>query len=347
MRSIAIIAFVVVVGFSFAACGDGNGGGSDGGDDGIVISGTLSDGLGRGIRGARAVAPNSGQAFRAEVNSDNSITGKLQDGSFIYSLMGEYDPVTKAFSMQAPSSVIIFSIVGKLTAGNAIDTSVTSASIAVKESDEWTRYDFSVTPSNQTISGAVNTDTSSVTSIPVYWHGTFADQILGSALGRTYYIITINSITMYDRERPPQDLTVVEVTNADGSPADENGPWHFIIRAKWIASATVNYTGKFYVSKTFDTTLSTGIGSQPANDIFFGEGTLPPSSTISQAIAQLPAGIKGYVAPYVGTGGNVATTDIYPATGGYSPMFIGGSATYNAKAATTLKGISGFTLALK
>jgi hypothetical protein len=41
MRSIAIIAFVVIIGFSFAACG-GGGGGSGGGDGGSGSGGTFT-----------------------------------------------------------------------------------------------------------------------------------------------------------------------------------------------------------------------------------------------------------------------------------------------------------------
>ena len=348
-RIAGIIAFMAVIVFTMAGC-DNPTGNND--DDKPFISGSLSSAnpnLSPSIRGiARSATESNIQTFSADLGSDNkTLSGLLRDGSITFILTGEYDSVTRAFSMQAPSSMMIFSIVGKLNTNNTIDTSATSASVMIRNGQEWESIHLTVTPSEQSVTGTANADQTGVTSIPLYCRGTLTDQILGGALR---YIITGNSITMLDGNNPPQDLTVVEVTNANGSTADENGPWTFIIRAKYITDNVtgtgIDYTGKFYVSKTFDSTISTAIGSATLNDVTFGNAGEQGSIPLSTAVSSLSE-IRAYVAPYASNvSANVNTTGIYPNTG-YSPLFTGTSATANAKSATALRAISGFTLALR
>lgn len=249
-KVLGIIVCAALIGFFTIGCNNGSQPG-DGTPTAIVISGTLSN-QPAARRNARAAAESGIQTFSATVGSDNkTLSGKLKDGSITFELSGQYDASTKVFSMQAPSSFIIFSIAGKLTSANAIDANATSASVKMKDSStrEWTSMKLTVSGGSQTVDGEINADTSGVTPIPMYCQGTFVDQISYIASEGFYtlkYTVTDHSITMFDGDNAPQDITVVEVTNADGSPADENGPWHFIINAEFIldgSSSPVPYIG--------------------------------------------------------------------------------------------------------
>jgi phage baseplate assembly protein gpV len=334
-----------------AACG---GGAAAGSGDPLVISGTLSSSGGfdamsmpiSGMSSGLAFAPladpptTTSQTFFAAVGSDNTITGKLEDGAVVYNLTGLYDPATRGFSVQARSSSIIFSLAGVLAASGTIDLSKSHAAIQVKDGTEWKTITCSITSSDQTVSGSVTATGGA--SIPAVCQGKWTFDYLGLE-----YIVTENSITMYDYNMLPaapqkyvQDLTVVDVTGT--------GPWTLLVRGKYYGIGTENagvpYTGKFYVSTSFDSTLNTAIGTAPVSDILFGIGGP------TQLSAAIPAGATLLVAPYVSnTAADVDKENdsayLYPATD-YSPLFIGASATTNAKNATTLKAISGFTLAL-
>ena len=335
------LALIAAIGFALMACGNpAGGGGSPGG--GAFISGTLSSDLGPGplMNIARSVESTT-QTFSANLGSDGkTLSGLLQDGSITFTLTGEYDSATRSFSMQAPSSMIIFTIAGRLNPNNSLNTAETNAAVMVKTGNEWTNTPLTITPSDQSVTGTANADQTGVTSIPVYCRGTLVDQITGELK----YIITRNSITMLEPGEPPMDITVVEVTNANGAPADENGPWHFIVRTTYDpGDLNIDYTGKFYVSKTFDATLTSAIGSSTIADITWGHGDTTPLSTAAAALGS----VRAFVVPYTGTGANVNTNGIHPAIGGYSPLFVGASATANAKTATTLRAISGFVLALQ
>jgi len=322
-----IIALVAAIGFSLIACGD------DGdGDAKITISGTLSSGT-----AAASVARNtlgSTQRFSGEVQTDNAISGLLEDGAMIFKLSGIYEPATKAFSMQAASSLFVFSLAGKLTASNNIDPSSSHASVQVKDQyGEWSTIELNITPGNQTVSGTVN-QTGGI-PIPAAFQGRWYDHIVGAQ-----FLVTENSITQFDAGSI-QDLPVVEITIVDANTVK------LLYRANWITQGNpiISYTGRVYarLGTELDSTLSSAIGSAALNDVTFGSGNNTPLST---AVTALPAGQKMFVAPYCGTGVNVSKTGIYPA-GDYSPLFIGSSATASAKNENNpLKAISGWTYAM-
>ena len=346
---VKVLSMALVLGLFFLGCNNSTAGSGE--SDKIIISGTLTNGgaPSPSIKMARSVLPASTQTFYAEVNKDNSITGKLKNGSDVFELTGNYNRADKGFSMQAPSSNIVFSIVGKLDADNNIDTDQTTASINIKEEGEWKTIECSIIPGPQTVNDEVNVDTIDVTSIPVYCQGIYSDHILGLAEFSSRFITTKNSITFFEGNMPPQDFTVVEVTNADGTPADEEGPWHFILRAKYYPDgfSPIDYTAKFYVSKTFSGKMLTDIGGKPLSDLFFGNDIGAYGSYPLSVVFNTFSGIRAFSAPYVSNDpAKVSTDGIYPANG-YSPMFTGASATVNAKAATTLGAISGFTMAFE
>jgi hypothetical protein len=314
--SLEVLAAALAFGVFLAGCN------TDSGSDPIIISGTLSNG------GTAAI-----QTFHAEIGSDNSISGKLKDGDITFELSGKYDPVTKVFSMQAVSSTIIYSIVGKLNDNNTIDISSVSATVKVKNSQgEWTSTDLTLTAGSQTVDGPVNVNTTDVTAIPVYCQGTWTDQIMAKVGLNLRIIETRNSVTSTNPiNGPPLDITVVEVTNTDGSNADENGPWHFIVRVVSANYAYQNFdfTGKFYVSKNWDDKIEAAVGTMTVADLYSAWMPTAPAVQIKNQFS----GIRMWVVPYV---------DSYD-----NPQFTGDSAAANAKAATKLKAVSMFTLALK
>jgi hypothetical protein len=337
---------------TFAACDNGDDTGNTGNDEtekGIVLSGSLS----------QATRATDGQTFRATIDDQGNITGKLQDGSITFELSGSYNSATGVFSMQAPSSSIIFSIVGRLNASGQVIVGETSASVKVKVDGEWVSTELSITIEDVTVEGSVNADQTDVTKIPAVLHGHFTDQITALAVGQPNeptpptradddetglrYTVTENSITMFDGSNAPQDITILEVTNADGSAANSEGPWNLLVSA--VYGEQQPYIGRFYVARTFDAKLTEAIGGSPVDDLFFG--TNVSDATISQVISATPSlqGATMYVTPYCAETG-VTTTGIYPA-GTFSPLFTDPTATVDAKAATTLKAISGFTLVLK
>jgi hypothetical protein len=84
------------------------------------------------------------------------IEGKLKDGSLIFLLTGVYEPVNKTFTLQAASSMIIFQMDGKLTAGYAIDTSNTTQTVRVNTgSNNWETVDCTLGSGGGEIAEAV------------------------------------------------------------------------------------------------------------------------------------------------------------------------------------------------
>jgi hypothetical protein len=232
---LALMCAATMTATTFTACNNDDDTGNKDDETGIVLSGSLSE----------ATRATDGQTFRATIDDQGSITGKLQDGSITFELSGSYDSATGVFSMQAPSSSIIFSIVGRLNTNGQIIVSETSASVKVKIDGEWVGTELSITVADVTVDGSVNADQSGVTKIPAVLHGHFVDQITSLAVKQPNepmpasranddetglrYTVTENSITMFDGSNAPQDITILEVTNADGSVATAAGPWNLIV----------------------------------------------------------------------------------------------------------------------
>lgn len=331
-----LLTTIFVTALCLAAC-SGNGGDNDpNGDRPLTISGTLSQTT------ARATDATT-QSFTATVGTDEkTLTGRLKDGTVIFELTGFYEPQTREFFMSAPSSGMIFTIAGTLTKQALIDPAATYASVRTRnQAGEWSTTDLAVAPSADTIkiTEPVNAITMGMTTVPAYLRGQWVDQI---GPKRTYNV-TSNSIVSL----PARDFTIVEVANANGTAADESGPWDMLVRATWVtATDSIPFTGKFYVSKTFDQKLQEGIGGQHVSDLFFGEDMEEAGrADLLKAIPALGTDMRAYIAPYCSEE-NVDFTGIYPATG-WSPLFTGNAAAANARAATELKAVSGFTLVLK
>jgi len=325
IRTIGIIALTAVIGFSMAACGGGDG------EDPIVISGTLGTGAQASISIARA-AVGATQIFRGEVQGDNSIAGKLEDGDMVFNLKGQYEPTTKAFTMQAASSVIVFSLSGKLNSSNAIDASASSATVSVKEGDAWTVTALSIAGSNQTISKTVTE--SGAAAMPSWSLGRWYDQVFGGV----EVFVTENSITVFADKVYVSTVVEVETVEAGKS---------FKVLFSGIEmvdnQSTPSYTYS-YVANSFDTTLSSAIGNVKLSDLAEWWKDMGDPD-ISKAVEGMDANAaKIFTTPYASNDSNkVLSTSGDFAFDGYSPYFKTAS---DAKAATDLKAHQNLTKGL-
>jgi hypothetical protein len=351
IAALAVIITTLALTLSLTACpnptsGDGGGGGA------IVISGTLGGGsplpsvnIGGQESGGRlksvsftdvkpevaaalafSVSP-SGQTFRGEV-SGASINGLLQDGDSIYDLKGSYDSAAKTFTMQAGSGDVVFSIDGKLNSGNKIAAGESKATVYVKDGAEWKTYGYSITPGDQTISGAANQ--SGGAEIPAWGRGQWYDQILG-----TQIVVGEKVIWVFYPNGIINNLTIIEIADVN----DNNAK---LLARGSVYGTNVHFTARFYCANSYDSTLSSTIGSL----------YLPypyDTYTVNDAVNSLPAGQKLFVAPYCSTTSSAVykQTDGIPYdyvdSDGYSPMF---KTRAGAIAATTLRVIPDFTLPL-
>jgi len=280
---------------------------------GTVISGTLSGASANSMRSANL------RKFSGEVQNDNSISGKLEDGDMVFNLKGQYDPDSKEFNMQAASSNTVFSIVGRLNADGNVDPTASQATVEVKSGGEWNTIILEVNPSDVTISGAVNQ--SSATTTPTWSRGTWYDQLSEYAV-----VVTENTITI----QSSNDIQVITIVEAEEVGA---GAVRLIARAILPndSSSLTAYTAKFYVADSFDATLNAALGNT-------GMG----GATISSLVGALGSGEKIFVAAYSDNNLNNVIPFAFT-TDGYSPMF---KTTAAAKAATNIRHIPSFTLAL-
>jgi hypothetical protein len=143
---LSCLLLTVVLAFAFTACGGGAGNDDD--NTPFTIHGTLTPASGVGSvdtsaktfsatvkmdtpiqKSVRSAGPS--RAVSDAVVASYPIEGKLKDGSMILLLTGVYESQNKTFTLQASSSVIIFQMDGKLTAGNTINTSKTTQTVRV------------------------------------------------------------------------------------------------------------------------------------------------------------------------------------------------------------------------
>jgi hypothetical protein len=280
-----------------------------------------------------SVEPGATQTFNGVVQDDNTIEGLLEDGDMIFRLKGLYDPDTKMFSMQAASSVFVFSLTGQLTAANAIDPARSQASVQVKDNDgEWSTFSLTINPGNQTVNGSVNQTGGA--EIPAWSRGIWYDQLIGVKL-----VITENGITIVDNDGTVQPIAIVELTNINA------GAIEVVARTILLGANPIPYTARFYVANSWNSTLSAAIGNVRVGDLYNFIGGEMGNMTLSQAVGTMDAGDKMFITPFCAPAANANVIDVPGFTfNGFSPMF---ETTAAAKLATNpLRAIPTFSLAL-
>jgi len=330
---LGIAALLIAAIFTLTGCppGDTSGGA-------IVISGTLSSG---GTPSpnimARSSARNvhgSSQSFSGEVQSDNTIVGLLQDGAMIFKLTGVYNPENKSFSMQAASSMFVFSLSGVLDLTNAIIPEQSQAALHVKDnSGEWETIALNISPANVSVEGQANQPDAEVT--PAWARGMWYDQFFGGIV-----VITENAISVI-MEDHVEAFTILEVETVNDNVVK------ILLRAALIDDHPIIYTARFYVTRSStDTNITTAFDGVSLKDVTFGMGK---DELLSTALAGLPSGSKLFITPYCSNDpGKVYTDDPYIMNGDYSPMFIreGHAVSDAMDNSNVLKAISSFTMVL-
>jgi len=336
----AITALAVIIGFGVTGCGDS----PPPTGKALVISGTLGgSGQNPNIM-ARAYDPNQDvKRFSGTVQKDNTIQGILEDGAMLFKLTGVYDPTTKAFSMQAASSMMVFALTGKLTSSNAIDASESTAVLHVKQGDNWETIALgSIAPSNTTISGKANQTDENIT--PEWARGIWFDQLTGlkisvseKAISMTdgYAIVPFNILEIANKIETTGSRSLEVLTRA-------------VLLDPEMDTDPINYTAKFYVAESWDSKLSSALGSVKLNEIFDFLGDDLGNKTLTEAQSML-AGKKMFIAPFCAADGAGVITEFEDIlVDGYSPLFTADSTgTAAARNATVLKPIPTFFMALQ
>ena len=345
LKQLAIIIFVVLIGILITSCGDmGTGPQYQSGP--LIISGTIGGaGPSPSILSRSAMPdPSMVKRFTGTVQSDSTITGVLEDGDMMFRLTGVYDPSSKAFSMQAASSSMVFALTGKLNNSNTIIPSESQALLHVKDAEgHWETVSLgAMSSSGTTVSGSANVEEK--LPMPQWTRGIWYDQFTGLIIA-----VTENAVTISDGETVlPQNVLEIEIKNeAIGSRVIE-----IITRAVYFdedfGNSPVNYTSRFYIAEKWDSTLHSNIGSVKINDMFdYIEGDIG-NKTLTEAESEM-TGTRIFIAPFISNAVSGVIKEFDDVlTGGYSPMFTPNAAgTAAAKAAFKLGAIPTFMMALQ
>jgi hypothetical protein len=165
---------LITVFFTWTGCGNPAGGGSETDDKGgFSVSGSFakSEDAGGGVVN---FALKSGAATGLAVTAESyTISGALEDGDLTIRLRGSYDPNTGNWSVSAKSSAIIYTLDGNVDRRGVSRGS--TATIAVKNGEEWIPYIFPVMETAVSIPGTV-TEEGESGGIPSFaqgiWYGT-------------------------------------------------------------------------------------------------------------------------------------------------------------------------------
>jgi hypothetical protein len=326
---------LLVVGAAFVACDKDDDGGSENNSQSArkVISGTITPKQATGTLGTDAkkfyaeVSDTANRALLARVAgavTSYPVSGKLEDGDVVFNFKGEYEPENNIFSVQAKSSVFIFSLSGKLNAEGAMDTSKSKASVQVKTDTGWQTVECDLNGQQQEVSKPENNSDNGGDGIPSGYLGKWRNLLNEGE----YFLLTENSIIYNYRPDITQNeyqllpLNVVEVTKISDTNYDI-----LVLNADIF---DIPYFERFNIS----TTLQNGISSESAS-VFDGE----QDGTIGDYISSLGAGTRLFVAPYTSSSG--AKPEGSPLDGlTYSPLFEDEN---EARSASVLHAIPFFT----
>jgi hypothetical protein len=279
-------------------------------NDDIVISGTITP---TGNTGGSSVS-STPKKFRAEGSRtarsvsraagvvSYPISGKLEDGDVIYNFKGEYEPENNVFSIQAKSTLVIFSLNGKLSADGDIDTAKSTAKIQVKSAGEWITIECNLIGGNQTVSEEAPNAGAEPEGLPSSYQGKWKNLLYPEE----YFLVSENAIVYYSGVYGLTPLDVVEVA-AKGNTHD------IIVRTEFIDGAT--YTERYNISKTLQSAIENENAGIVADEL--------NGYTIKEAIALLGSGNRLFVAPYASAAGQYANSidPNWDWIGQYSPLF--------------------------
>jgi hypothetical protein len=158
MKSIWKLFVLVLLAF-VAACnsGGGGGGGSSLQELDITVSGTFSGG--QFTASVYDASPTAANQFL--------LTGKLDDGVFVYALTGTYNSETGRYILGAASADVVYNIRGEFDEAGTVED-IEMGKIE-NDGSGWASSEVTVTPAPVTISNAVNA--AEVPTLPSHWAG--------------------------------------------------------------------------------------------------------------------------------------------------------------------------------
>ena len=163
LKAFGIIALVAIIGFSMAACSS-----DDNSPDKPLfsVSGEFK-GAGNGNALFKAATTGGKKSARASISADSSydLTGELEDGDMLFRLSGSYDSSTGSYTASSASSFARYTING--------DASGATATLAVKQGDEWVTFIVSVTIKEVSVKDGVAQDTAG--GLPSWAQGSWHD----------------------------------------------------------------------------------------------------------------------------------------------------------------------------
>jgi len=176
VRSIAIIATIVIIALSMIACdtGDGNGTGTGNSDNGnYLIKGqfaNLEAGVNATFYANTASSRAAGNFVGRSAAASEALTGKIEDGQIIFNLTGVYFPENGSFILSAGSSFLVYEIAGTVTNTGLSETQATVKINNNTTGGDWTTFQINVTTANDvSITGAASNQQSN--GLPSSWLG--------------------------------------------------------------------------------------------------------------------------------------------------------------------------------
>jgi hypothetical protein len=213
-KLIGIIAFIVIIGFSFAACDDDEPDPTPKpGITNINIAGNFVYGENSAKFYANQVS-NSHLAVSRDVSSSSSnekeLAGKIEDGDIIFNLKGVYNTADNKFYLSAGSSFLIYQIAGALS--NNGNMAETKATIKVKAGDEWAVQTVSATTSSDvSINGSASV--SQENGVPTSWFGIWENPSYWDMVNGHGALFTITAYQFIDHSLPEQTTGFLKVVS--------------------------------------------------------------------------------------------------------------------------------------
>ena len=209
-RNAAAAILILLIGFAVIACNNNGNSINDIIDNNdlqkqnLVISGTFAT-QNNGDEDAKFHAATVGLASKsvsrsaAQINADDfALEGLLEDGDIIFKLRGNYNSVTRTYTLSAASSFLRYSISGEFNeAGTAAPTA--SAVVQIKSNDVWETFEITVATSGSAplINGEARADTITALNdgIPAALQGIWRDP----SDPDFYIMVNAFSLTVYSK----------------------------------------------------------------------------------------------------------------------------------------------------
>jgi len=196
IKAFGVIIFIIIIGFSIAACSDPN---DQGSNTPFIIAGSFTN-ESEGINAKFYASSADGRSIRAARSAANEVEmeGLLEDGGITFKLKGSYNSATRLYVLSAASSILRFSISGDLDSsepGKAI--------VQVKSGNDWIviEIDVAVTTSGGSFSSKGEVQDALANGIPqnmwgIWWGSEPVEKGKGDIVEPDGYYYAIDAFTI-------------------------------------------------------------------------------------------------------------------------------------------------------